>query len=51
MKTHNSRHRRIRLIIGAAIILAGAVSTFAQKPYAISEIQGDKPTPLSFSCR
>jgi uncharacterized protein len=42
MKTSTKRLCRIHLMIGAAIILAGAFSVSAQKPYSIAEIQGDK---------
>ena len=42
MKNSIKRLCRLHLTLGAAIILAGAFSTFAQKPYSIAEIQGDK---------
>ena len=42
MKNSISRLCRTHFAIGAAILLAGAFSTFGQKPYSIAEIQGDK---------
>jgi predicted extracellular nuclease len=42
MKNHRPGFARINVILGAAIILAGAFSAFGQREFAISLIQGDK---------
>ncbi|HRA41216.1 MAG TPA: hypothetical protein PK108_11720, partial [Pyrinomonadaceae bacterium] len=42
MKYNRPGTARINVILGAAIILAGAFSAFGQKEFAISLIQGDK---------
>ena len=44
MKNKSSGKTRLRVIIGAAILMASAFSAFGQKEYSIAEIQGNKGT-------